>query len=138
MRVTFFATVRSPARSAASPIRSRGMQATLADLVATLPENDCRYAVFDYHYTGKEGVLKTKIFFVAWCVCSSFFLGLGATIPVGLYACWAAHIIFRYRSGIHSALRDGRTAAPPAFVRFGKADLSRGVVADGFSPPQVA
>lgn len=32
-----------------------------------LPESDCRYGVFDYHYKDKEGCEKTKIFFVSWC-----------------------------------------------------------------------
>ena len=38
------------------------------NFVATLPEFECRYGVYDYDYTDKEGCQKSKIVFFAWCV----------------------------------------------------------------------
>jgi cofilin len=31
-----------------------------------LPENDCRYAVFDYDFVTEDNCQKSKIFFIAW------------------------------------------------------------------------
>ncbi|XP_010557114.1 PREDICTED: actin-depolymerizing factor 6 isoform X2 [Tarenaya hassleriana] len=36
------------------------------DFLASLPENDCRYAVYDYDFVTPENCQKSKIFFVAW------------------------------------------------------------------------
>ncbi|KAL9275234.1 Actin-depolymerizing factor 2-like protein [Drosera capensis] len=36
------------------------------DFIAALPENDCRYAVFDFDFLSPENVPKSKIFFIAW------------------------------------------------------------------------
>ncbi|KAL5155172.1 Actin-depolymerizing factor [Glycine soja] len=36
------------------------------DFAASLPENDCRYAVFDYDFVTSENCQKSKIFFIAW------------------------------------------------------------------------
>lgn len=69
-------------------------QATLDDLVKLLPEDDCRYGVFDYHYKDKEGCEKTKIFFVSWCV-----LGAGSE---------PAETAEKSARGSFSALRRGR------------------------------
>ncbi|CAM8897138.1 unnamed protein product [Rhodiola kirilowii] len=33
---------------------------------ASLPENDCRYAVYDYDFVTIENCQKSKIFFIAW------------------------------------------------------------------------
>eukprot|EP00898_Chlorokybus_atmophyticus_P006092 jgi/Chlat1/6484/Chrsp45S05980 len=34
--------------------------------VACLPENECRYAVYDYDYTNEDMAQKSKIVFVSW------------------------------------------------------------------------
>lgn len=36
------------------------------DFTASLPANECRYAVFDYDFTTTENFQRSKIFFVAW------------------------------------------------------------------------
>lgn len=36
------------------------------DFTASLPENDCRYAVFDFDFVTPEKCQKSKIFFIAW------------------------------------------------------------------------
>lgn len=38
------------------------------DFAASLPENDCRYAVFDFDFVTAENCQKSKIFFIAWLV----------------------------------------------------------------------
>ncbi|RZC20956.1 Actin-depolymerizing factor 6 [Glycine soja] len=43
------------------------------DFAASLPENDCRYAVFDYDFVTSENCQKSKIFFIA-CLSSSLVL----------------------------------------------------------------
>ncbi|KAG0563329.1 hypothetical protein KC19_8G022300 [Ceratodon purpureus] len=46
-----------------------GPDATYEELVASLPENECRYAVYDFEFTAKDGIIssqKSKIFFIAW------------------------------------------------------------------------
>jgi len=40
--------------------------ATYEDFVAALPENDCRYAVYDHEWTADDGVMKNKIAFMSW------------------------------------------------------------------------
>ncbi|CAM8897587.1 unnamed protein product [Rhodiola kirilowii] len=39
---------------------------TYEDFTASLPENECRYAVFDYDFFTQESVPKSRIFFIAW------------------------------------------------------------------------
>ncbi|GAB2220708.1 hypothetical protein Droror1_Dr00008375 [Drosera rotundifolia] len=34
--------------------------------IAALPENDCRYAIFDFDFMSADNVPKSKIFFIAW------------------------------------------------------------------------
>ncbi|XP_050226845.1 actin-depolymerizing factor-like [Mercurialis annua] len=41
-------------------------QQTYDDFTASLPANECRYAVYDLDFTTNENVQKSKIFFVAW------------------------------------------------------------------------
>jgi len=41
-------------------------QASFAEFTAQLPEAECRYAVYDFSYVGKEGVEKSKMFFISW------------------------------------------------------------------------
>lgn len=35
-------------------------------LTEQLPEKECRYAVWDHDFTNKEGIPKSKIFFILW------------------------------------------------------------------------
>ena len=36
------------------------------DLTASLPPNECRYAVFDFDFVTDENCQKSKIFFISW------------------------------------------------------------------------
>ncbi|XP_057855393.1 actin-depolymerizing factor [Cryptomeria japonica] len=36
------------------------------DFTAALPDNDCRYAVYDFDFVTNENCQKSKIFFIAW------------------------------------------------------------------------
>ncbi|KAM1032008.1 hypothetical protein ACFX2I_035635 [Malus domestica] len=36
------------------------------DFVAALPDNDCRYAVYDFDFVTSENCQKSKIFFISW------------------------------------------------------------------------
>ncbi|XP_047336860.1 actin-depolymerizing factor 7-like [Impatiens glandulifera] len=36
------------------------------DFTACLPENECRYTVFDFDFMTPENVPKSRIFFIAW------------------------------------------------------------------------
>jgi cofilin len=38
------------------------------DFTASLPENDCRYAIYDFDFVTSENCQKSKIFFIAWLV----------------------------------------------------------------------
>lgn len=40
--------------------------ATYEDFTKTLPENDCRFAVFDFDFTTPEDVPKSRIFYIFW------------------------------------------------------------------------
>ncbi|EYU18949.1 hypothetical protein ABFS82_04G184200 [Erythranthe guttata] len=39
---------------------------TYEDFTASLPADECRYAVFDFDFVTEESVQKSKIFFIAW------------------------------------------------------------------------
>ncbi|KAJ9164177.1 hypothetical protein P3X46_023783 [Hevea brasiliensis] len=41
-------------------------QETYEDFTASLPADECRYAVFDFDFTTNENCQKSKIFFIAW------------------------------------------------------------------------
>ncbi|KAL0452495.1 UNVERIFIED_CONTAM: Actin-depolymerizing factor 7 [Sesamum latifolium] len=41
------------------------------DFQASLPSDECRYAVFDFDFTTNENCQKSKIFFIAWSPDSS-------------------------------------------------------------------
>ncbi|KQK12910.1 hypothetical protein BRADI_1g06821v3 [Brachypodium distachyon] len=41
------------------------------DFLASLPENDCRYALYDFDFVTGENVQKSKIFFIAWSPATS-------------------------------------------------------------------
>ncbi|KAJ6815254.1 actin-depolymerizing factor 7-like isoform X1 [Iris pallida] len=36
------------------------------DFTASLPENECRYAIYDFDFVTEENCQKSKIFFIAW------------------------------------------------------------------------
>uniref|UniRef100_A0A804PS63 ADF-H domain-containing protein n=1 Tax=Zea mays TaxID=4577 RepID=A0A804PS63_MAIZE len=38
------------------------------DFAASLPANECRYAIFDYDFVTEENCQKSKIFFIACCM----------------------------------------------------------------------
>uniref|UniRef100_A0A6N2KJL6 ADF-H domain-containing protein n=1 Tax=Salix viminalis TaxID=40686 RepID=A0A6N2KJL6_SALVM len=37
------------------------------DFTASLPADECRYAVYDFDFVTAENVQKSRIFFIAWC-----------------------------------------------------------------------
>ncbi|KAE8736433.1 Actin-depolymerizing factor 1 [Hibiscus syriacus] len=39
---------------------------TYEEFTASLPSDECRYAVFDFDFTTDENCQKSKIFFIAW------------------------------------------------------------------------
>ncbi|KAL0341050.1 UNVERIFIED_CONTAM: Actin-depolymerizing factor 7 [Sesamum radiatum] len=41
------------------------------DFTASLPSDECRYAVYDFNFTTNENCQKSKIFFIAWSPDSS-------------------------------------------------------------------
>jgi hypothetical protein len=48
---------------------------TYADFTGTMPEGECRYAVFDFDFVTDENCQKSKIFFISW------YADFTATIP---------------------------------------------------------
>lgn len=38
------------------------------DFAASMPADECRYAVYDFDFTTNENCQKSKIFFIAWLV----------------------------------------------------------------------
>lgn len=36
------------------------------DFTAALPENDCRYGIYDFDFVTEDNCQKSKIFFIAW------------------------------------------------------------------------
>ena len=41
------------------------------DFAASLPADECRYAVFDFDFVTAENCQKSRIFFIAWYYCIS-------------------------------------------------------------------
>ncbi|GKU88182.1 hypothetical protein SLEP1_g2478 [Rubroshorea leprosula] len=41
-------------------------ESTYEELTSSLPDNECRYAVFDFDFITDENCQKSKIFFIAW------------------------------------------------------------------------
>ncbi|KAL8224954.1 hypothetical protein R6Q59_001608 [Mikania micrantha] len=41
------------------------------DFTSALPENDCRYAIFDFDFVTSDNCQKSKIFFIAWSPATS-------------------------------------------------------------------
>ncbi|KAI0501395.1 actin-depolymerizing factor 11 [Dendrobium catenatum] len=46
--------------------KTGGAAESYDDFLACLPENDCRYAVYDFDFVTQENCQKSKIFFIAW------------------------------------------------------------------------
>lgn len=46
--------------------KTGGAAESYEDFTASLPDNDCRYAVFDFDYVTVDNCQKSKIFFIAW------------------------------------------------------------------------
>ncbi|CAI0457933.1 unnamed protein product [Linum tenue] len=61
------------------------------DFSASLPENDCRYAVYDYDFVTDDNCQKSKIFFFAWSV-----VLLPFSSPPPLYACCCQFRVMSY------------------------------------------
>ncbi|EEF30847.1 actin-depolymerizing factor [Ricinus communis] len=46
--------------------KTGGTAESYGDFSASLPENDCRYAVYDFDFVTSDNCQKSKIFFIAW------------------------------------------------------------------------
>ncbi|KAB2619888.1 hypothetical protein D8674_037454 [Pyrus ussuriensis x Pyrus communis] len=46
--------------------KTGGTAESYNDFTASLPENDCRYAIYAFDFVTSENCLKSKIFFIAW------------------------------------------------------------------------
>nr|ACH63222.1 actin depolymerizing factor [Rheum australe] len=46
--------------------KTGGPAESYEDFASALPENDCRYAVYDFDFVTSENCQKSKIFFIAW------------------------------------------------------------------------
>eukprot|EP00252_Welwitschia_mirabilis_P020811 TRINITY_DN5182_c0_g1_i1.p1 TRINITY_DN5182_c0_g1~~TRINITY_DN5182_c0_g1_i1.p1 ORF type:complete len:149 (-),score=38.02 TRINITY_DN5182_c0_g1_i1:237-683(-) len=51
--------------------KTGGPGESFKDFTASLPENNCRYAVYDFDFVTNENCQKSKIFFIAWSPDSS-------------------------------------------------------------------
>ncbi|KAH9317754.1 hypothetical protein KI387_019523, partial [Taxus chinensis] len=51
--------------------KTGGAAESYDDFMASLPENDCRYAVFDFDFVTVDNCQKSKIFFIAWSPAAS-------------------------------------------------------------------
>ena len=56
------------------------------DFAASLPANECRYAIFDYDFVTEENCQKSKIFFVAWLVLSRMAFWLPGSYEPGFFS----------------------------------------------------
>ena len=43
-----------------------GLGDSYEQFTCSLPENECRYAVYDFEFVTEDNCQKTKIFFIAW------------------------------------------------------------------------
>jgi cofilin len=55
------------------------------DFAASLPANECRYAIFDYDFVTEENCQKSKIFFIAWYA-TSFLAAVQSTLAFEVLA----------------------------------------------------
>jgi cofilin len=68
------------------------------DFMGSLPETDCRYAVYDFDFVTEENCQKSKIFFIAWsafliCLFYSVVYTKGRTLAsVGGEPVWFMHV----------------------------------------------
>ncbi|XP_072958488.1 actin-depolymerizing factor 11 [Typha angustifolia] len=46
--------------------KTGGAAESYDDFMTSLPENDCRYAIYDFDFVTEENCQKSKIFFIAW------------------------------------------------------------------------
>ncbi|KAJ6847491.1 actin-depolymerizing factor-like [Iris pallida] len=46
--------------------KTGGTAESFDDFMAALPENDCRYAIYDFDFVTQENCQKSKIFFITW------------------------------------------------------------------------
>jgi cofilin len=46
--------------------KEAGSSATYSEFLKDLPDNDCRYAVFDFEFTADDGGQRNKIVFISW------------------------------------------------------------------------
>ncbi|XP_051120700.1 actin-depolymerizing factor-like [Andrographis paniculata] len=51
--------------------KTGGSAESYTDFSESLPENDCRYAVYDFDFVTAENCQKSKIFFIAWAPATS-------------------------------------------------------------------
>ncbi|GLJ54941.1 hypothetical protein SUGI_1179540 [Cryptomeria japonica] len=51
--------------------KTGGAAESYDDFMASLPDNDCRYAVFDFDFVTVDNCQKSKIFFIAWSPAAS-------------------------------------------------------------------
>lgn len=51
--------------------KTGGPAESFDEFAASLPENDCRYAVYDFDFVTSENCQKSKIFFIAWLAFNS-------------------------------------------------------------------
>ena len=61
------------------------------DFSASLPANECRYAVYDFDFMTEENVPRSRIVFIAWY--SSVFLSLPCSCSVLLYYCLLCFVL---------------------------------------------
>lgn len=66
------------------------------DLAAALPEDDCRYAVFDFDFVTVDNCRKSKIFFIAWSV--QFYISIIISVIILLFI-YIFLFVFRAPSG---------------------------------------
>jgi hypothetical protein len=55
------------------------------DLAASLPEDDCRYAVFDFDYVTVDNCRMSKIFFITWLVSLSLVFSISRIVDFTLF-----------------------------------------------------
>jgi cofilin len=63
--------------------------ASYDDFATTLPENDCRYAIYDFDFVTAEDVQKSRIFYILWYFLMLLFLSPLWTTP-------AAELFYSY------------------------------------------
>jgi cofilin len=58
----------SPDNTEIVKLKTAATSADYEDFVEELPENECRWAVFDLEFRNEEGSLRNKIVFIHWYV----------------------------------------------------------------------